>query len=235
MMAFLASSAGKWTVRALALAVTWAILARGLGIDWYTSGDPFLIALFAIMLACGAYAFTQAVALGLDILGMRQPPAPVRLLWQGPIPPLSQAKQAKVRRLHKAMAEAGVFAPEVPDPALAFAAFAVDRQPVDWVGVLQALAEAPYYHPELDQERWEESWSANLLFDHVPAAWLTPPPGKVATVLWEDQTIYLSLVNAGSMPALAEQVGRGASWSELSADVLQPLAEAGVAVPQPAN
>lgn len=234
-MAFIASRWGEWTVFALSLPVTWAILTLGLGLDWSGSGQPVLIGLFALMLVCGAYAMQQAVALVLDILGMRPPPHPARLQWQGPIPLLSSAKQAKVRRLHKAMLEAGVFAPEVPDPALAFAAFAVDRQPVDWVGVLQSLAEAPYYHPQLDPDVWEESWGANLLYDHVPAAWLSPPPGKLAAVLWEDGTIFLSLVNAGSMTALSEQVGRGASWEVLTADMLNPLAEAGVAVRQPAN
>jgi hypothetical protein len=234
-IAFLASRRGQWTVFALSLPVTWVILTLGLGLDWGGSGNPVLIGLFAFILACGAYAMQQAVALVCDLLGMRQPARSARLQWQGPIPSLSPAKKAKVRRLHKAMLEAGVFAPEAPDPALAFAAFAVDRQPVDWVGVLQALAEAPYYHPELDPEGWEESWGANLLYAHVPAAWLTPPEGKVAAVLWEDGTIFLSLVNAGSMPALSEQVGRGASWEVLTADMLKPLAEAGVAVPQPAN
>lgn len=229
-MAFIASPAGRWAVRALALPVTWVILTQGFGIDWYAAGKPLLIGFFAVMLGCGVYAIDQAVALALDLAGSRQPQPAARLQWQGPVPALSPARQAKVRRLHKAMAEAGIFAPEVPDPALAFAAFAVDRQPVDWVGVLQSLDEAPYYHPQLDEEAWPASWNANLLYDHVPAAWLTPPEGMVAAVLWEDETIFLSLVKAGSMAALAQQIGRSASWAELSGEVLEQLAKAGVPV-----
>lgn len=229
-MAFIASPAGRWTVRALALPVTWAILALGFGIDWYAADQPLLIGFFGVMLACGVYAIDQAVALALDLAGLKQPQPAARVQWQGPVPALSPARQAKVRRLHKAMAEAGVFAPEVPDPALAFAAFAVDRQPVDWVGVLQSLEEAPYYHPQLDEAAWRASWNANLLYDHVPAAWLTPPEGKAAVVLWEDETIFLSLVNAGSLAALAEPQGRSASWAELSGEVLEQLARAGVPV-----
>lgn len=229
-MAFLASPTGRWTVRALALPVIWAILAFGFEIDWYAGGEPLLIGFFAVMLACGVYAIDQTVALMIDLADMRLPQRAARLQWQGPVPPLSTARQTKVRRLHKVMAEAGVFVPEVPDPALAFAAFAVDRQPVDWMGVLQSLAEAPYYHPQLNEATWAASWSANLLYDHVPAAWLTPPEGMVAAVLWEDETIFISLVKADSMVALAQQIGRSASWSELSGEVLEQLATAGVPV-----
>jgi hypothetical protein len=234
MMTFLQSTIGKWSVRLAGLAVTWLILTLGAGLDWHGGGHAFLIVLFAIMLLCGAYAFEQAVALVLDIAKMRQKPSTARLQWQGPIPQLSKAKQAQVRRLHKVMAQAGVFAPEVPDPVMAFAAFAADKQPVDWVGVLQSLAEAPYYHPELDEADWEASWSANLLSDHVPQAWLDPPPGKVAAVLWEDENIYLSLVKSSHLAALGEEFVRGkfasSGWQPVTADLLGPLAEAGVSV-----
>lgn len=230
MIGFLGSRAGKWMVRALGLAISWLVLTFGLGLDWYGSGHAFLIALFGVMLLCGAYAFDQAVMLVLEIAGMRRPAPPPRVRWQGPIPPLSKAKQAKVRRLHRVMAEAGVFAPEIPDPAYAFAAFAVDRQPVDWMGVLQSLAEAPYYHPELDEAGWEAGWSANLAYDHIPSASLTPPPGRVAALLWEDENIFIALVRAESLAPLGEQTGRGEAWHELGAETIGALAEAGIAV-----
>lgn len=229
MKAFLRSSPGKWSVRLAGLGLTWAILTLGAGMEWQSHGQIFLIALFAVMLACGAYAFEQLVALVLDIIGFRKPP-PQKVQWTGPIPPLSKAKQAKVRRLHAAMAQAGVFAPTIPDPERAFAAFAVDKQPVDWVGVLQSLAEAPYFDPELDEAHWEASWSANLLWDHIPRPWLNPPPGQAAAFLWEDENMFIALVAADSLAALGERIGKSDGWQPLTEDLLPDFAEAGVAV-----
>lgn len=241
MIAFLRSTAGKWAVRLVGLLLTGAILALGAGLDWLGSGDAFLLALLALMLACGAYAFEQFVVLGLDVLAWRnsspqqreqrngpnlQPPR--RVQWQGSIPPLSKAKQAQVRRLHAAMAEAGVFIPTIPEADKAFAAFAVDKQPVDWVGVLQSLAEAPFYHPELDEKTWEASWSANLLFDHIPLAWLDPPAGQVAAFLWEDENVFIALVSADSLATLGESIGQGEGWQALTEDLLPTFAEAGI-------
>ena len=141
-------------------------------------------------------------------------------------PRAPQAKQAKVRKLVGQMAEAGVFAPETPDPSLAFAAFAVDRQPVDWVGVLQSLAEADYYHPGCDPERWSD----NLAWGELPAGWREPGEGRVLAVLWEDETVIFSRVWSRSLAGLTAPMGKAEPWSQVDAEVLQALRDARISI-----
>jgi hypothetical protein len=193
------------------------------GSAWLTDGHLFLIALFAIMVLCGAYALLMLVELAMQVAEMRNPPTRAPRYWEGPIPPLSKAKQEKVRRLHQAMAEAGVFAPEVPDPALAFAAFAVDKQPVDWIGVLQSLGEADFYHPDCDPA----GWSDNLWWDGIPPDWRESRQGKVVAFLWEDENLVSAWVNADALERLGEASGNATPWLPLDEEAAADLCEWG--------
>lgn len=179
MIAFLRSTGGRWAVRLVGLAISWLVVTQAMGMAWHGDGHAFPIVMFLIAFFAIAYAFDLFVATALTFAGAA-PVAMGKPRFKGTIPPLSGAKQAKVRKLINRMAKAGVFAPEAPDPALAFAAFAVDKQPIDWVGVLQSLAEADYYHPDCNSE----SWSENLAWDHLPAGWQQPGDGRVLAYLW---------------------------------------------------
>lgn len=66
---------------------------------------------------------------------------------KGPLPELSANKQAQVRRVVRVMAQAGVFAPTPPDPALLYAGAAEMNWSIQPDVVLLALLEAEYYHP----------------------------------------------------------------------------------------
>jgi hypothetical protein len=72
---------------------------------------------------------------------------------QGEAPVLAPARKGVVRRVVKLMADEGVLAPEVPDPAMLFEAVADWGGPVTQASVLGALAEANYWHPAFDPER----------------------------------------------------------------------------------
>lgn len=76
------------------------------------------------------------------------PPKPVH--HKGPLPALSPARQGQVRRAVQAMADAGVFAPEAPDPAILYPGVAEQDEPVKPDTILLALVEANYYHPDFD-------------------------------------------------------------------------------------
>lgn len=73
---------------------------------------------------------------------------------KGPLPELSARKQAEVRRIVRAMAAHGLFAPDVPDPALLYAGVAEQDFSVQPDSILEALGEVDYYHPGTDPERW---------------------------------------------------------------------------------
>lgn len=69
---------------------------------------------------------------------------------KGPVPELSANKQAQVRRVVKVMAQAGVFAPTPPDPALLYAGAAEMGWSIQPDVILLALPEADYYQPGFD-------------------------------------------------------------------------------------
>lgn len=210
MIAFLHSPLGKWIVRALALVIGWLFVAQVLEITWPAGGDAFLIALLIIMVACSA-AFVVFM-LDAIILPMQQSSgvkSSAKPRFSGPIPTLSKAKQAQVRRLVKAMEKAGVFAPETPDPALAFPGFAIDKQPIDWINVLMNLAEAGFYFPDSDLVRWSE----NLWFGELPETWRNSPSGRILAFLWEDGNVVFSFVKTEELPALAASGAGGEEWS----------------------
>ena len=106
----------------------------------------------------GAWSMAGLPALVADMAGLvrskgtPKPRLPVE--HQGPMPELSPRKQAEVRRIVRAMAAHGLFAPDVPDPALLFAGVAEQDFSVQPDSILAALGEADYYHPGTDPERW---------------------------------------------------------------------------------
>ncbi|MAK99285.1 MAG: hypothetical protein CL807_03900 [Citromicrobium sp.] len=225
MIAFLRSTKGRWTIRLLALGVSFLFATRVMGMAWNGDGHAVLVVIFAIVLLGFAYAIDIFVGVALSFAPQPAGPA-TKMQFEGAIPPLSQAKQAKVRKLVGQMAEAGVFAPETPDPSLAFAAFAVDRQPVDWVGVLQSLAEADYYHPGCDPERWSD----NLAWGELPADWRAPGEGRVLAVLWEDETVIFSRVWSRSLAGLTAPMGKAEPWTPVDEEVLQALRDARISI-----
>lgn len=221
MSAFLNQPRWRWAFRALALVASWLVVTQGLGMAWHGNGHAFLVAMFVI----AWLAFAYAADAFLDVaLSFAPKPAPAKGSYQGTIPPLSPARQAKVRKLHQAMAEAGVFAPEVPDPALAFAGFALDKHRIDWLGVLNALAEADYYYPECEPARW----GANMVYDHIPARWQDPPDGKVLAYLWEDENIIFSWIEESSLPVLGKASSRATPWFAMTEAMLPLFAQAGI-------
>lgn len=68
-------------------------------------------------------------------------------------PVLAPARKGLVRRVVTLLGDEGVFAPEVPDPAMLFEGVADWDGPVTQAAVLGALAEANYWHPGFDPER----------------------------------------------------------------------------------
>lgn len=109
-----------------------------------------------------AFGAVGIVAVGAQLLGYRPhqrtrrsrsgksraPEKPVH--HKGPLPELSANKQAQVRRVVKVMAQAGVFAPTPPDPALLYAGAAEMDWSIQPDVILLALPEASYYHPGFD-------------------------------------------------------------------------------------
>lgn len=68
-------------------------------------------------------------------------------------PALAPARKGLVRRVVKLMGDEGLFAPDVPDPAMAFEGVADWGGPVTQASVLGALVEAKHWHPAFDPER----------------------------------------------------------------------------------
>ncbi len=221
MIAWLRRPAGRWAFRLLALAISFVVVTRGLGMALDGDGHAFLVAMFLIAWLGFAYVADAFLAVALSFGPV---PAPARAHYRGEIPPLSQARQAQVRKLHKAMAEAGVFAPEVPAAELAFASLAANKQRVDWVSVIGALGEADYYHPECDPARW----SANMVWDHIPAGWENPPEGKLLAYLWEDEEIIFSWIAVSSLEELGKAGAKATPWYAIDKDMLPIFAEAGI-------
>lgn len=109
-----------------------------------------------------AFGAVGIVAVGAQLLGYRpkqrtgrsrsgKSRAPEkRVHHKGALPELSANKQAQVRRAVKVMAQAGVFAPTPPDPALLYAGAAEMDWSIQPDVILLALQEVGYYHPGFD-------------------------------------------------------------------------------------
>lgn len=82
------------------------------------------------------------------------PPAP----WTGPVPELDAEGQAEVRRIVEALAHAGMFAPQVPDAALAFPQIADSLEHgADGIAledVLHALSDPREWFADADPALW---------------------------------------------------------------------------------
>ena len=225
MTSFLRSLSGRWTVRVLGLAVGWVLATQVFGMAWNGDGHAFLLAMLLIVVVAIAYVLDQIVALALSFVpsagGAGSQPS-----FSGPIPPLTKAKQAQIRRMHKVLVGAGVFAPEVPDAELGFAHFAVSGERVSWLALLAAYETAATYDRQCDPSRWAE----NLAYDHIPQAWLTPPAGKVAAFLWEDDNHAFALVEEAALPKLEKDEGGGPGWGRLTGEMLAMFEQAKVFV-----
>lgn len=104
--------------------------------------------------AYGVWCFAGIPALIADLTGWGRKGV-ARPETQAPVarPVLAPARKGLVRRVVALMGDEGVFAPEVPDPAMLFEGVADWDGPVTQAAVLGALDEATYWHPDFDPER----------------------------------------------------------------------------------
>lgn len=127
-------------------------------------GKAFFALFLWLFASAGIASVASAIELAADaarwVRGLGKGPIAARPLHHvGPLPELSAAKQARVRRAVDMMAEAGVFAPETPDPMIFYAGIAESGAPVRPDAIFEALTEADYYHPGFDRA----SCMANLV------------------------------------------------------------------------
>ena len=92
--------------------------------------------------------------------------------------------------------------------------------------MLQSLAEADYYHPGCDPERWSD----NLAWGELPADWRAPGEGRVLAVLWEDETVIFSRVWSRSLAGLTAPMGKAEPWTPVDEEVLQALRDARISI-----
>lgn len=227
MIDFLLRPVGRWALRLLAVVIGWLFATKVLGMAGDGDGHVFLMTMVLIVTLSAAAFLLFPIEGYLGLLAIRRRADAAMSKNQrhtGPVPPLSQAKQAQVRRMHKALVAAGVFAPEVPQVELAFAELAVRKEKVTWLALLGAFENAHRYHPDCDPTRW----LANLAYDHIPQAWLQPPPGKVAAFLWEDDNHAFSLVEESHLPKLEKEEAGGPGWGQLTEEMVQLFEQAKV-------
>ena len=91
---------------------------------------------------------------------------------------------------------------------------------------LQSLAEADYYHPGCEPERWSD----NLAWGKLPAGWREPGEGRVLAVLWEDETVIFSRVWSRSLAGLTAPMGKAEPWTPVDEEVLQALRDARISI-----
>lgn len=152
MKEFLGSGVGKAAV------AVWLIVAIAtfLFIEFSPGTSTPVKLLMAVFLggfgAYGIWCFAGIPALIVDLTGRgRKGGLPPRAPVTRPV--LAPARKGLVRRVVKLMGDEGVFAPDVPDPAMLFEGVADWDGPVTQAAVLGALDEANYWHPDFDPER----------------------------------------------------------------------------------
>ncbi len=101
-------------------------------------------------------------------------PPPPSAPWTGPVPELDADGQAEVRRMVAALTRAGMFAPEVPDAALAFPHVADGLENgADGIAledVLHALSDPREWIAEADPARWSDRFVVhNTQVEQEPA------------------------------------------------------------------
>ncbi|MBL8650736.1 MAG: hypothetical protein JNL35_10085 [Sphingopyxis sp.] len=118
----------------------------------------FFSILMGAFIAGGAAVILSFVR---DLAGLfhrRDAPQPASPQPRRPPAELTPARKAAVRKVVAVMAEHGLFAPEVPDPALLYAGVADMDESVKPDTILSVLEEASYYNPDADPA----AWMANL-------------------------------------------------------------------------
>jgi hypothetical protein len=158
MLAFFRTRAGTAAIAIGLVGALAAFLLLDFPQDTGTGRKLFFSTLLGALAAYGAWCAASIPAFLANMIGVVRgtgtaKPA-LRVHHQGPLPVLSPRKQGEVRRMVRAMAEHGVFAPEVPDPALLFAGLAEVQGSLEPDSILDALEEVAYYHPDVDSQRW---------------------------------------------------------------------------------
>lgn len=221
MIEYLRRPAGRWTVRGLGLAIGWVLATQVLGMAWDGDGHAFLVAILLSVVVAIAYGVDQVLDFALSFSPASNAHGKPR--FTGQIPPLAKAKQAKVRWMHAALEKAGAFAPHAPPADAAFPALAVDRQPVGWVVLLDAYANADYYLEAADPAQWLD----NIRFSRLPEGWENPQPGRRWALLWEDENIILALLADGAVEALNAIESDHGPWAWLDAEAAVQMARSG--------
>ncbi|WP_077147150.1 hypothetical protein [Sphingopyxis sp. KK2] len=117
-----------------------------------TGARAFFSILMGAFITGGAAVTLSSVR---DIAGLfRRREAAQPIAPRGPPPELSPARKTAVRKTVAIMAEQGLFAPEVPDPALFFPGVAEMDESVKPDTILAALGELDYHHPGTDPARF---------------------------------------------------------------------------------
>jgi hypothetical protein len=201
-------------IRAAAFVVG-AALVWYFGKPWPQDNAPFLIGLLLLMWVAGGLFMVFAFDFVSDLVGWNKPKEdPWR--YTGPVPELSANKQAQVRRIVKALADAGIFAPAAPEPRYAYPGQADFGGKVTVDSVITALAEAHVYFPDDDHSQWQDNLLIEPMEDYRGTQeWIEEletklggrQPGQVLVSSFDDQNLYVSLAAADQVEALGALPG----------------------------
>jgi hypothetical protein len=158
----LAAIRSPWTIPVVAGAT--ATLFMGIFVpfsdDTGTGQRWFFSALIGMFAAYGAWSISGVVAMiAGGLRGRGQAPSAGSIHHKGPLPALSASRRTAVRAHIAAMAEYGIFAPDVPDPALLYPGIAEMDEAVQPDTIFSAVGEIDYYHSDVNPGRF----GANLL------------------------------------------------------------------------
>ena len=192
-----------------------ALLVWYFGKPWPQDNAPFLIGLLLVMWVCGGLFLVFVLDFVSDLAGWNKPKT-ASYRYTGPVPELSANKQAQVRKIVKALADAGIFAPAAPEPRYAFPGQADLGGKVTVDSVMTALSEAHVYFPDDDHSQWQ----GNLLMADMEGYHGTQPwidglegdlggrqDGFVLVASFNDQTLFVSKVAADKVEALGALPG----------------------------
>jgi hypothetical protein len=201
-------------IRAAAFVIG-AALVWYFGKPWPQDNAPFLIGLLIVMWVCGGLFMVFVFDFVADLAGWNKPAVePWR--YTGPVPELSANKQTQVRKIIRALADAGIFAPAAPEPRFAFPGQADFGGKVTVDSVMAALAEAHVYFPDDDHTQWQGNLLMETMEDYRGSqGWIDEleaklggqKPGHVLVSSFNDQTLYVSQVPAEQVEALAALPG----------------------------
>jgi hypothetical protein len=192
-----------------------ALLVWYFGMPWPQDNAPFLIGLLLVMWVCGGLFLVYVLDFVSDLAGWNKP-APEPWRYTGPVPELSANKQAQVRKIVKALTDAGIFAPAAPEPRFAFPGQADFGGKVTVDSVMTALSEADVYFPDDDHSQWQGNLMMEAMEDYrATQDWIETleaklggrKPGHVLVASYSDQTLYVTMVAADKVEALATLPG----------------------------